>query len=190
MTLIIKRTANYFFFTLAMNLYKQLHYTYGHLGEWHLTFLTAESFVVLVASSPPEVVRAGWALRSPLSSWWFPVGQCLSRPHSPCKHWVLLTEMLASKFLKRNQWVLIYPWVSQSLNVVTWVVNSTKLSVLCFQKCCRCSTFITYSLQSFCELRYEYEPLRPTNKMTEPSSENPRAGSYLKIIEARLLLTD
>lgn len=124
----LKKNSQYFFFTLAVNLYKQLHYTYGHLGEWHLTFLAAESFVVLVCQQPTEVVRGG--LRLSESASFFLVVSCGSpclslHPTVPASTESFLLKCWPTKFLKRNQWVLIYPWSQSVTECLTWVVSST-----------------------------------------------------------------
>ena len=124
----LKKNSQYFSFTLAVNLYTQLHYMYGHLGGWHLTFLAAESFVVLVCQQPTEVVRG--RLRLTESASFFPVVSCRSLCLSlhatvPASTESFLLKCWPTKFLKRNQWVLIYPWSQSVTECLTRVVNGT-----------------------------------------------------------------
>ena len=110
--------------------------------------------------------------------------------HSPCKHWVLLTEMLANKVSQKKSVSAHLPLKSVSHWMSHTGGEQYKLSVLC-GSATECSTFIACSLQSFCELRYEYG--RRWDLQIRWLSHHLRVLELeviLKIIEARLLLTN
>ena len=129
----LKKNSQYFSFTLAVNIYTQLHYMYGHLGGWHLTFLAAESFVVLVCQQPTEVVRGRLRPRSPpLSSRWFPVGArvCPCMPQSLQALSPSYWNAGQQSFSKEISECSFTPEVSQSLNVSHgWWTVQTKCTL-------------------------------------------------------------
>lgn len=109
--------------------------------------------------------------------------------HSPRKHWVLLTEMLANKVSQKKSVSAAFPLRSVSPWMSHWVVNSTNSVYFVCRSAAECNTFIACSLQSFCELRYEYGK-RDLQIWLSRHLRILELEVILKITEALLLLTD
>lgn len=101
--------------------------------------------------------------------------------HSPYKHWVLLTEMLANKVSQKKPVSAHLPLKSVSHWMSHTGGEQYKLRVLCPRKCCRVQHLYGMEFAVFLWIKiWIWQTMRPTNKMTEPSSASPRAGSYPK----------